>query len=403
MALCISSFLLGRNLSPLSTRLRYPANDALREIDALRHEVRKLEIINSKMAISTATELKCPEPVKCIPEPEPAPQAPTSQAQDSSGVVFDDAWIADPDRVMKTFNSMCKLIMDHNKKESRHIGVGVIMFCYAHVLTYKRDYNYKHDSIENNRGYYFGTDWPPYQMDMFQYWAVLSTIASIPSKHIKDQLEQKGKDFQDSANNYSKFLKGSHASGPRVLFWGCGADTPLHAHVMEYLGGNITFIDNSKEFQKVCKESHPDIRLIQPDGTSTQQTAIVENSVPPDGSGLDVDDKDDPLTASQWMSYLDDVEKEDPWDIIVVDGPGGDIGRSQPLYVAKRLAQSYGPNHYTHIFLHDAKRVASCTIANAIMGHDPQTYLGNTLPRKGLKHWRIPGRNRILPETKSSK
>ena len=84
VALCISSFLLGRNLSPLSTRLRYPANDALREIDALRHEVRKLEIINSKMANSTATELKCPEPVKCIPEPEPAPQAPTSQAQDSS-------------------------------------------------------------------------------------------------------------------------------------------------------------------------------------------------------------------------------------------------------------------------------------------------------------------------------
>lgn len=143
--------------------------------------------------------------------------------------------------------------------------------------------------------------------------------------------------------------------------------------------------------------------MIQPDGTSTQQTAIVENSVPPDGSGLDVDDNDDPLTASQWMSYLDDVEKEDPLDVIVVDGPGGDIGRSQPLYVAKRLAQSYGPNHYTHIFLHDAKRVASCTIANAIMGHDPQTYLGNTLPRKGLKHWRIPGRNRTLPETKSSK
>ena len=67
--------------------------------------------------------------------------------------------------------------------------------------------------------------------------------------------------------------------------------------------------------------------------------------------------------------------------------------------MAKRLAQSYKANHYTHIFLHDASRSDNCVVANAIMGHDPKFYLGNTLPRKGLKHWRVPGRERALPPT----
>lgn len=116
-----------------------------------------------------------------------------------------------------------------------------------------------------------------------------------------------------------------------------------------------------------------------------------------DGTSLETDDVNDPLTDSQWIHNLSNVESEEPWDVIVIDGPAENLGRSQPLYMAKRLAQSYGPNHYTHIFLHDAARYDNCIVANAIMGHNPAVYMGNTLPRKGLKHWRVPGRNRPLP------
>ena len=130
-------------------------------------------------------------------------------------------------------------------------------------------------------------------------------------------------------------------------------------------------------------------------------TQLVGRLVPNDGSGMETDDVEDPLMASQWMPDLDGIETEAPWDVIVVDGPGMDLGRSQPLYMAKRLAQSYGRNHYTHIFLHHASRSTNCIIANGIMGHEPKHFIGNVLPRKGLKHWRIPGRNRPLPPTKS--
>eukprot|EP00581_Thalassiosira_minuscula_P010849 CAMPEP_0183730010 /NCGR_PEP_ID=MMETSP0737-20130205/31779_1 /TAXON_ID=385413 /ORGANISM="Thalassiosira miniscula, Strain CCMP1093" /LENGTH=346 /DNA_ID=CAMNT_0025962367 /DNA_START=162 /DNA_END=1200 /DNA_ORIENTATION=+ len=329
-------------------------------------------------------------PIKC-PDPPPVVSAPVKPTNVTDvGVVFDEKWIADHNQVMKTINSMCKVMMDHNSKESRKIAIGTIMFCYSHVLTYKRAYTYEWDSIEDSKKnhYYLGGDLPPYQMDIMQYVAVLSTVASIPSKPIKEQLEADGKAFEDSPLNYQggKDKVGPFV-GPRVLFWGCGSDTPLHTHIVEYLGGVITFIDNSPEFRETCKQWHPDIRLIQPTGNQTWHTEHVYTSVPHDGSGLDIDDVNDPLTASQWMPDLDSIEKEDPWDVIVVDGPAQNLGRSQPLYMAKRLAQSYGENHYTHIFLHDASRGENCKIANAIMGHDPAYFLGNTLPRKGLKHW----------------
>ena len=84
-----------------------------------------------------------------------------------------------------------------------------------------------------------------------------------------------------------------------------------------------------------------------------------------------------------------------------MDGPSGakknNTGRSQPLYAARRLAESYHPNHYTHVFLHDAAREYEVLIANKIMGHDPKHYQGNLKPRKGLKHWRLPGQNRPFP------
>eukprot|EP01083_Nonionella_stella_P080592 221547_1 len=322
------------------------------------------------------------------------------------GVVFDDAWVSDPNEVLQTINSMCKLIMDNISGKSRKIGIGTIIFCYTHVLTYKRAYDYSWDSVHDNKNFYYkGPDMPPYQMDMLQYLAIISTIASIPSRPILEQLELKGKEFQDfSATSYvSAKLQMDPPYGPQVLFWGCGSDTPMHAHVIEFLRGNITFIDNSEEFQKICKQWYHDNRLIEPIDNVTYHTKLVKELVPGDGSGLETDEIEDPLTASQWMPYLDGVENELPWDVIVIDGPAQNLGRSQPLYMAKRLAQSYGPNHYTHIFLHYASREVNCQIANAIMGHDPSVYIGNTLPRKGLKHWRVPGRNRRLPPTTTRK
>ena len=40
--------------------------------------------------------------------------------------------------------------------------------------------------------------------------------------------------------------------------------------------------------------------------------------------------------------------------------------------MAKRLAQMYGKNHYTHIYLHDSARDFEVLWANKIMGHDPK-------------------------------
>lgn len=112
----------------------------------------------------------------------------------------------------------------------------------------------------------------------------------------------------------------------------------------------------------IC-QSHPDIRLIEPTGKNGEHTALLEK-FPSDGSTLDTDDDYDTLQESQWMDDIDGIDEELPWDVIVIDGPAQDLGRSQPLYMAKRLAQSYSPNHFTHIFLHDASRRENCIIAN---------------------------------------
>jgi hypothetical protein len=318
--------------------------------------------------------------------------------------VFNEDVPLDPKLAVAFFNNLCNsVVKSSSTKSGGQLALGPVLFCYKHILTYKRNYSYDWDNaVSSEMGYYMGTDLPPYQMDTFQYSAIHAVMASIPAKTIKHELEALGKDFTDDPSNYNKWNALSDSprgeEGPRVLFWGCGSDTPMHALLVKFLGGVITFIDNSASFAETCKKSHPDIVLIQPTGTIREHTALIEK-LPQDGSALDTDDLNDPLTESQWMKDLSGIEFAPPWDIIVVDGPGPDLGRSQPLYMAKRLAQSYSPNHYTHIFLHDASRRESCVIANAIMGHDPNVYIGNTLPRKGLKHWRVPGRNRNLPPT----
>jgi len=402
---CFVSFLLGRNTSnpmPLFTS-SFPST--VSDPPPLPCPV---DIKKDTTTAAQYAETKCPVCNNAKNTEASLSTAPSLPQQLED--IFNSEWVADPKQVLQTVNSMCKVIMDHSltPKGKNQLGIGLITFCYTHVLTYKRNYSYEWDTVNGTAmGYYTGTDLPPYQMDMFQYSAIHSTVASIPSKSIKMELETKGNTFYDSAGNYQmldpKTEGGSRgSSGPRVLFWGCGSDTPLHVNLVEFLGGDITFIDNSKDFLHICKEWYPDIRLIKPTGTKSNHTNLIRKIAGQDGSALETDEIKDILTESQWMPDIAGVETEMPWDIIVIDGPAEALGRSQPLYMAKRLAQSYGPNHHTHIFLHDASRPDNCIIANAIMGHDPQVYLGNTLPRKGLKHWRVPGRNRKLPPTNAA-
>ncbi|KAL7473905.1 hypothetical protein ACHAXS_014268 [Conticribra weissflogii] len=349
-----------------------------------------------------------------------------------NNMIFDKDLIADSKKVMRTMNDLCSLIVDHaTKPQGREIAIGTVLFCYTHTMEFRRVQDYSKDSLNaaiaaNQRGHYYsGNNHPPFQMWPLQYFQILTTVASIPARSVKLASEQ-NPGYEDKPSNYlGRASSSGHADdeerlrgdGPNVLFWGCGADTPMHALLIEFLGGKITFLDNSEEYLAQCKQSYRfhervangdlqpsaavDVRLIQPNGTNADHKNAILSLVPRDGSGLETDDVRDPLTASQWIhgGIADLQTEDDPWDVIVVDGPNESLGRSQSLYLAKRLAQSYGPNHYTHIFLHDAARAANVVLANAIMGHDPKYYLGNTLPRKGLKHWRIPGRNRELPPT----
>lgn len=50
------------------------------------------------------------------------------------------------------------------------IGISTTTFCYQHVLTYKRNYDYAWEVINGtSMGYYTGVEIPPYQMDGWQY------------------------------------------------------------------------------------------------------------------------------------------------------------------------------------------------------------------------------------------
>lgn len=128
--LSIISFLIGRSTSS-SLSFNYIYEEAGRA---------ESTIINNASATDKDTT-KCPDPIHVTKE----------------GLVFDDEWISNPKEVMKTINLMCRLIMDKNPKESRKIGIGTILFCHTHVLTYKRAYDYSWDSLDANRtGYYTG-------------------------------------------------------------------------------------------------------------------------------------------------------------------------------------------------------------------------------------------------------
>ena len=63
-------------------------------------------------------------------------------------------------------------------------------------------------------------------MSVFQYFSIVTTIASIPAKPVKDEQELRGKLATDNVENYHKigdsfFGPGGPRGkdGPRILFW----------------------------------------------------------------------------------------------------------------------------------------------------------------------------------------
>ena len=85
--------------------------------------------------------------------------------------IFNAEWVSDPKLVYQTINIMCKSIMDTSLKQRPFlIGISTTTFCYQHVLTYKRNYDYAWEVINGtSMGYYTGVEIPPYQMDGWQY------------------------------------------------------------------------------------------------------------------------------------------------------------------------------------------------------------------------------------------
>lgn len=183
---------------------------------------------------------------------------------------------------------------------------------------------------------------------------------------------------------------------------GCGSDVPMWTTLVEFLGGKVVFVDDSAEWAGTCRSLGADpLHVVQYGENMPWHTAQLVN-VSDTGTGAARGAADEALFVQTQMKTVKwppgVANAEQPFDVIVVDGPGGsdkkDTGRSQPLYAARRVAESYHPNHYTHVFMHDAAREYEVMIANKIMGHDPKHYQGNLKPRKGLKHWRLPGLSR---------
>lgn len=242
------------------------------------------------------------------------------------------------------------------------------LFCQAYPLVFRRTFSQMADRHRTHYSPHFfsGVHNPDHmQMAFEQYFAIFSVIMTIPSKN--------------------------QTHGPNVLIVGCGSDTPMYTNLLSYLKGKLDFVDNSKEWADKCKAmGADDVHLLQFTGTQMDHVESMKNA---DGihtplNSRDFDQQRVPTPASL---------REKTYDVIVVDGPAGANqdgsmpGRSQSLFMARTLAESYPKDHYTHIFLHDTNRDMTRQLGVAILGHDPAVYLGNVRPTKGLDHWRIPG------------
>lgn len=350
----------------------------------------------------------------------PAPPA----ATEGSSSVGSEATIGD---FMTAMNNLCGVLKANPAEALGRVAVFPHFFCLAHLAEFQKGFDgdkfYSYD-VDLGRGtdyhpnnlkydptsYYRGVGGIPLQMAAEQYLAIMVALITVPHRTVKDGLERDGAAFVDDSKNYdydaSKTLMPKDGAidasrgreGPRMLFIGCGGDVPMWTTLMKYLGGHVTFFEDNKRWEASCKDAGADnepiskMRVVPYHSTQYQLAdAIKDVSL----TGSDSVPEKEQMFEKLLMKMPRDVLEGEPYDVIVVDGPGGingrSNGRSEPLYMAKRLAQMYGKNHYTHIYLHDSARDFEVLWANKIMGHDPKDYQGSILPRKGLKHWRMPG------------
>ena len=260
-------------------------------------------------------------------------------------------------------------------------------------------------------------------MGLMQYMKIASTIMSVPHKPVR--LGRDGNPramFVDDIRHYAGIRLSKDAplstscaandtcivgprrglkrgnEGPSVLFWGCGRDVVLWRHIVDFLGGELAFVDNSEKWAAVCRAAGADeLYVVEHTGSPEKHLRQMQKKVRQDGSsnrrGNPFFEKAGDAFALEKIALPHNLTRR-AWDVIVVDGPDQTLGRSQSLYSAVRLAQAAHPNHYTHLFFHDSARNRQIALANAMVGHSPRDFLGNTLPRKGLKHWRLAGDNR---------
>ena len=116
-----------------------------------------LEVVN-KTNITVASDkpiISCP-PVDCPPC--------DVDEKKQEGAVFDEsAIVADPKSTVDFFNKLCTAVTKSSSTpQGRKLGVVTIIFCYKHILTYKRNYSYEWDNVDSAAmGYYTGKDLPP--------------------------------------------------------------------------------------------------------------------------------------------------------------------------------------------------------------------------------------------------
>eukprot|EP01104_Vermistella_antarctica_P004727 TRINITY_DN15153_c0_g1_i1.p1 TRINITY_DN15153_c0_g1~~TRINITY_DN15153_c0_g1_i1.p1 ORF type:complete len:299 (+),score=25.23 TRINITY_DN15153_c0_g1_i1:379-1275(+) len=220
--------------------------------------------------------------------------------------------------------------------------------CLFHPLVYGPD-DFRYQPIFRH-GHNLRTHRPKlaYQMYMEQYLAITSTLLEV--------------------------------TNPSMLFYGCGADTPVWKKVVERAQGSVVFLDDSAEWIGNCRESGADVRLVKYHGSVESHRNLLKGVWTQEDELMDLDE---------------DLIRE--YDVIVVDGPRGVVdGRSMSLYTAGWLARRAPTTHNTHIFLHDTQRPFEKVISEVLLGMRAEDgFVGITVPGKGLTHWMVRGQSRL--------
>jgi hypothetical protein len=326
--------------------------------------------------------------------------------------------MVDMSEIQPLMTRLCRTVVSYPVAASTAVAVDVIVFCHAHNKHFIRGYMYSNDSpIGASLGYYAGDSLLPRQMSIMQYMSIASTIFQIPGRAAVVDRPNK-----QQPQPQLELQRSRRRVGVRVLLWGCGTDVAMYRAIVERIGGSLTLLDNSPEWAEKCsRAANASVFLVKHTGTRKSHVQSVtigadvrrrkkqqhkdysSSSSSPKNLFVPLSAKDDPFESTELINLPAGVLSGNGscYDVIVVDGPSGasdmDPGRSQSLYTAVRLAQQCKSDHSTHVFLHDAARTSSIVFANAFLGHDAGTsYIGDTLPRKGLKHWVVAGMNRQI-------